>query len=334
MENMYKFRLTIFHSNPGFFSLDCNSFGYELNKDIGLEVYPRDSDELVGATKYHIDCGGFESEEAAIHAGEGLRKKLRLLNSVLDLGLNIPVKYEVTGRVGESVKASVENTGGVLLDTRIGLSVIPDDGLHAEMVVSSLLRVKPSDPIFLLDAVKKIWDLEFEFDSKAEDVIELLNLSSMEESPKLKFLTTYLALEQLITIKERSADAQSLIASFIKETKKSNIPDNEKTSLVGSLSNLKYGSFSGALKTFSKSIINPKNIQGFSTEELASKAIGLRNKIAHKLEITEDSDINAITKGIREMTLVLLWSEYELPKFSVYRPADSISSENFEIRVL
>jgi hypothetical protein len=324
----------MFHSNPGFFSLDCNSFGYELNKNIGLEVYPRDSDELVGATKYHIDCGGFESEEAALHAGEGLRKKLRLLNSVLDLGLNIPVKDEVTGSVSESVKASVKNAGGVLLDTRVGLSVIPDDGLHAELVVSGLLKVRPSDPIFLLDAVKKIWDLEFEFDSKAEDVIELLNLSSMEKSPKLKFLTAYLALEQLITIKERSVDAQSLIMSFIKETKESSISDNEKVSLVGSLSNLKYGSFSGALKTFSKCITNPKDIQGFSPEELASKAISLRNKIAHKLEITKDIDINVITKGIREMTFGLLWSEYKLPELSVYRPTDSISSEKFEIRIL
>jgi hypothetical protein len=147
-------------------------------------------------------------------------------------------------------------------------------------------------------------------------------------------LTPYLALEQLLTIKERSEDAQSLITSFIKETQESGISDKEKVSLVGSLSNLKYGSFSGALKTFSKSISNPKDIQGFSPEQLASKAIALRNKIAHKLEITKDTHINAITKGIREMTLGLLWSEYRLPELSLYRPADSIVLEKFEIRIL
>jgi hypothetical protein len=214
------------------------------------------------------------------------------------------------------------------------LSVIPDDGLHGEMVVSGRLKVRPSDPIFLLDAVKTIWDLEFEFDSKAEEVIELLGLSSMEKSSKLKFLTTYLALEQLVTIKERSADAKSLITSFIEQTNASSISESEKSSLLGSLSNLKYGSFSGALKAYAKCIVNPKIIQGLSPEELASKAIGLRNKIAHKLEITKDTDINVITKGIREMTLGLLWAEYRLPDFSVYRPADSVVSEKFEIRIL
>jgi hypothetical protein len=334
MANLHKFRLTLFHSNPGFFGLDCNSFGYEVNRDIGLEVFARDSDELVQATKYHIDCGGFESEELALAAGEKLRKKLRLLNSVLDLGLVIHTKDELTGKVSESVKSSVKEKGGVLLDSRVGLSVIPDDGLHGELVTTGSFRVRISDPIFLLDAVKKIWDIEFKFDEKAEDVVELLNLSSAEASPKLKFLTAYLALEQLITIKERSEAAKELINSFIKETNASGIPDEEKASLVGSLSNLTKGSFSGALKTLSKSITNPKEIQGYTPEQLASKAIGLRNKIAHKLEITSDTDINAITTGIREMTLGLLWSEYKLPNFSIYRPADSVSSEKLEMRIL
>ena len=331
---MYKFRLTIFHPTPGFFGLDCNSFGFKVNENIGLEIYSRDSDELGGATKYHIDCGGFETEDAALNAGKNLRKKLRVINSVLDLGLNIPVTDKITGSVSESIKNKAIEAGGVLLESRVGLSVIPDDGLHAELVTSGHVKVTPSDPMFLLDAVKHVWNLEFEFDAKAEDVIKLLNLSSLERSPKLKFLMVYLALEQLITIKERSAGAQVLIKSFMNQVAESGIPEDEKNSLVGSLSNLTKGSFSGALKTFANSITNPKEIQGFSPEQLASKAIGLRNKIAHKLEITKDTDISAITRGLREMTLGLLWTQYKLPHFSIYRPADSIDPGKIEIRIL
>lgn len=334
MNDLYKFRVTLSHSNPGFFNLDCSSFGYEVNRDIGLEVFARDSDQLIHATKYHIDCGGFESEELAFATGEELRKKLRLLNSILDLGLVIHTKDVITGNVSDSVKNSVKEKGVVLLDPRVGLSVIPDDGLHGELISAGSFRVRISDPIFLFDAVKSVWDFKFEFNEKAEDVIELLNLSSAESSPKIKFLTVYLALEQLIIIKERSRETQELIRRFIRETKASNILDEEKASLVGSLSNLTKGSFSGALKTLSKSILSPKEIQGFAPEELASKAIGLRNKIAHKLEITKDTDINVITKGVREMTLGLLWSEYKLPEFSIYRPADSVSLRNFEMRIL
>jgi len=331
---MHKFRLTMFHTTTGFFSLDCNAFGFEVAKNIGLEVYPRDSDELVGATKYHIDCGGFATEEAALLEGENLRQKLRLLNGVLDLGLNIPITDSVTGSISDAVKNGAKERGGVILDPRSGLSSIPDDGLHFELVNSGILRVTPSDPLFLFDAVRDIWDLEFKFDTKAEDVLKLLNLSSIEKAPKLKFLTAYLALEQLITIKKRSEGAQNLITSFIKQTNASDIPENEKASLVGSLSNLKSGSFSGAFKTFSKSIETPKKIQGYSPENLASKCIELRNKIAHKLEITKDIDINIITKGVREMTFGLLWSKYNFPDLSVYRPADSVSSEKFETRLL
>ena len=87
----------------------------------------------------------------------------------------------------------------------------------------------------------------------------------------------------------------------------SDIPDNEKASLVGSLSNLKYGSFSRALKTFAKTINKSKKIHGFSPTKLASKAIKLRNKISHNSEISADLNIDIITKGIRQMVLGLVY---------------------------
>jgi len=322
------------HSTPGFFGLDCNSFGFSVAKDIGIAIYPRDAEELESATKYHIDCGGFKTEEDAISAGEELRKRLRLLNSLLDLGLTIPLTDSVTGKIADSIKENATKKGGVLLDSRIGLSAIPDDDKHFEVVASGDLRATPSDPIFLFEAIKKIWELELEFDGKVEDVIELLNISSVEKSPKIKFLTVYLALEQLITVKERSEQAQSLISEFIDQTNSSDIPENEKASLVGSLSNLKNGSFSGALKNFAKGVTSPSEIQGYKPEKLASKAIELRNKIAHKVEIPQGIDVNNITKGIREMVFGILATKYGIPNFSVYRPPDKVSSDRFEIRIL
>ena len=105
-------------------------------------------------------------------------------------------------------------------------------------------------------------------------------------------------------------------------------------SLIGSLSNLRKGSFSGAFKSFSKNVTSEKKFEGFSAEELASKCIELRNKIAHKSDVGKDEDINPLIKGIREFAHSLLWSEYKLPDVSIYRPSDKISSNGLEIRML
>jgi len=331
---MYKFRLTIFHGVPGFFGLDSAAVGFRLNEDIGLEVYPRDSAELGTAKKYHIDCGGFESKEEALGAGENLRKKLRLINSILGLGLLIPVNDSVTGKVSDALKKQIGFQDCVLLDSRVGLSSFPDDGLHLEVIASGEMRVIPSSPMFLLEEVKKIWDTEFYLDEKVEEVLELLSISSREQSPKLKFLTTYLALELMLVIKERSIVAQTLVSSFIDQVNKSFISEGDKQSLIGALSNLKRVAFTSAFKSFSRTILEPKDIQGMSPEELASRCIKLRNKIAHKAEIKSDVDINGLTRRLRELVLRLVWTKYGLPEISVNRPADSVVSDKFSIKLM
>jgi len=220
------------------------------------------------------------------------------------------------------------------MDAMSGLSVFPAAGLHAEHVTSAQINVSPSDPLFLFDGICKLWDVELSFDETAADVLNLLNISSVEPSPKLKFLTVYLALEQLITVKRRSDDAQDLLKTFIAATTQSDLPESEKESMKSALNNLQNSSFSSALRAFTRTIKQPELIQGLRPEQIASRAIALRNGIAHGSESDVKKDIARITKGLREIIHALLWGRYGIPNTSIYRPADSLDIVKFEARIV
>ncbi len=330
----YKFRLVFFHSRPGFFCIDSESIDYPLNEELVIQIVPRDSDNLLNASKYHIECGGFSSYQDAQNCGEKLRTHLRMLNCMLDLGLSIPSIDGKSGTVSEGIKNQIREDGGELLDTIVGLHVYPDDGKHFEHVTSGKMNVYPSEPYYVLKGLKESWNNTFELNESAAEVIEILNISVREVSPKVKYLATYLAMEQVIERKMRSEAAQDLIDQFIQLTNDSELPKPEKGSLAGALGSLKEQSFSSAFTSFSKRITSPETINEMPVTKFVSECIKLRNKIAHNVEIDAMPKIEEYTKHLRSMAMSILWAENNFPNLSVYRPADQIEMEKMEIRVL
>jgi hypothetical protein len=297
-------------------------------------VIPRDANKLCDATKYHIESGGFSKIEEARVCGEKIRTHLRLLNCHLHLGLTIPVLDGTIGSVSTTIKDKAIEEGGKIIDTIVGLHVFPDDGLHFEHVQSGKMNIYPSDPFYVLKSIKETWGNIYNLDEHATDVIELLNISVRETSLKIKFLTTYLAMEQIVKKDMRSAKAQQLIDEFIQFTKESEISDLEKSSLVGALGHLKEQSFSSAFTAFSRRISSPTEIFNMPVPKFVSECIKIRNKIAHNVAIEKIPDLGNYTSNLRNMAMSILWSEYNFPELSVYRPADQIEIEKFEIRIL
>lgn len=330
----YKFRLVFYHEKPGFFHIDKEFLEYSLTDMLQIKVCPRNSDTLLNATKYHIDGGGFLSEIEARNSGEKLRIHLRMLNCILNLHLLIPNSDSTSGSVSEGIKSKIRQSGGELMDTIVGLHVYPDDDIHMEHVMSGVGKVYPSDPLYVLKGLKDSWSNTFSLNESTAEVIEILNISVREGSPKVRFLTTYLAMEQIIKRKMRSQNACELIDGFISMTEKSGLTDIEKKSLSGSLGYLKEQSFSSAFSAFSRQVISPETISGMSVKKFVSACISLRNKIAHNAAIESTVNIDEYTNHLRQMAMSVLWKENDLPNISVYRPADQITMEKMEIRAM
>lgn len=327
----------------GKFAFSTQEVEVPLSNDITLEIAARDAESLDHATKYHIDAGGFASEEAALKAAEALRVRLRLLNAIFGLGLNIPIENKISGQVSDEIKKSVKaEHGATALDSVWGINIYPDDGLHFEYVVEGNFKVRPSDPSYILDGLKTLWNLDVALDVPSETALHILCLATQETSDKTAFLTCYLALEQLISRKPRSELAQAHIRKFqdelsqVTESGPESLNASERQSLCGALSALKEESFSSALTRFGRGITAPALIKGVTPQKFLSACIAARNKIAHNAEPNTEIPMGELSAGLREFVLALIWNRNNLPPFSMSTPPSAITvpAGGMSIRVM
>jgi len=196
----FRFRLTFHHSSPGFFRFDEQSVPLDLGDELTLNLTARDADTLAKAKRFHIEGRGFPSEEAARSVGERLRLRLRVLNSLLGLGITVPVVDSRRAAVADAVKEKVlRETGGVIVDTIEGLAVISDDPDHFEQVVAGGASVYLSDPAYVLTALeaaqKLIEELQYRVQESALDDGDKKSLvSSLENLREQSFKTALFAL--------------------------------------------------------------------------------------------------------------------------------------------
>jgi hypothetical protein len=304
----------------------------EVSDALTLEVAARNAETLDAATNFHIDGTGFTSAEAARHAAEALRVRLRLLNAILGLGLNIPVGDKVSAQVSDEVKNKLKSEqGATVVDSIWGTSVFPDDGLHFEYVISGNIVVTPSDPGYLLESIKKLWGLDISLDKESEDALQILCLATQETSDKAAFLTSYLALEELVERRPRSEAAKEVLQHFKKELSELGadsahplLPE-EASSLVGVIGSLNEESFSSALSRLGRQIAQPAEICGVPVPKFLSACIDARNKIAHHAEPETAIPLGELSKALREFVLMLVWTRNKLPNFTLNTPPSAVS---------
>lgn len=339
----FRFRLRLAARQPGKLPFAMPEVQIEVSNALTLEVAARNAETLAAATNFHIDGTGFTSGEAATVAAEALRVRLRLLNAILGLGLNIPVGNTVSAQVSEEIKNKLKSEqGATVVDSIWGASVFPDDGLHFEYVVSGNIVINPSDPGYLLEGIKKLWTLEISLDKESEDALQILCLATQETSDKAAFLASYLALEELVERRPRSDAARQVLQRFKKELSERGGDDvhpllpEEASSLVGVLGSLNEESFSSALNRLGNQISQPTQVCGVPIPKFLSACIDARNKIAHHAEPETAIPLTELSKALREFVLMLVWTRNKLPNFTLNTPpsAVSIPPGGFSIRVM
>jgi hypothetical protein len=231
----FQFRLTFGHSRPGFFRFPEEVKDIEMPGGETLSLVARDSDKLIEATRYHFAMGGFPDEASARSRGNQLRVHLQVLNASLNLGLLVPTADTTSVRVAVEHKQKLADEHGVtLLDSIVGLGAFPDDGKHAEIVVAGAFDVYPSEPEYVLDALKTLWPTHFALSDRQRDALEILGRATSDMSPRTRFLLSYLALERMVKRDPRSDAAQKLVQGFIEQAN-SSLSEGEAASLAGAL---------------------------------------------------------------------------------------------------
>jgi hypothetical protein len=332
----YRFRLTVYSSKPGVFWWDAESAPVKLSKDKLLTLHPRDAKLLKEATKFHFEANGYASEADALAAGENLRAKLRILVCAFDLPLVVPLEDKKSATLAEEARAEIEGDRGIhVMDSRMGLWTLPDDETYLEYVVNGRISVHPKDPLYVLDAIGKTWEQDIELDERSRRALEIVSFSVATDSPKVKFLTTYLALEQLIP---RRAPREEAATALIKELRdkitESELSEREKMGLMSALGKPEELSFSASFRDFVTKIRMPEGSDKSTWIELANRCIKLRNSIAHKMDRKNESKIPVLEKALRTLVMNLIWTNNDLEDMHFYRPGDVVEPEKMEFRLM
>ena len=330
----YRFRFTFHRRTPGFFAFDQESTDFLLADGLNVRLMARDADSLSQATRFHFEAGGFPTEEIARTIGERLRLRLRVLNSMLDLGIAVPTSDTRSGGVSGAIKKkALEETGGIAMDSIVGLAVYPDDGKHFEYVMAGSGTVYPSDPTFLFRALAKSWPIEMQLEERTQDALEILSRATTETSDRAKFLLTYLAVERIVQHAGRSDAAKTLIREFQDRARSAGLDPKEADSLVGALANLNDQSFPSALFALVERIADPRPIQDTPLRDFLSDCVTTRNKIAHNAVLDPSTDLNKLSAGLRQFAMMMIWTINRIPDFSVDLPASAVSIPNMHIRI-
>lgn len=317
--------MTFHHATPGVLRFDEKSVALAFPSEQQFELSARNADTLVEATKFHIEGSGFTDEPAAEAAGERLRVRLRLWNAMLGLGIKIPLTDSVSGGTSSHLKQKIlEDQDVVAMQNIVGLNVFPDDGRHCEVIFSADGQVHPSSSEYLLDALEQLWPIDVDFNDQTEDALNIINAATVETSARAKFLTTYLALEQLIDRTHRSPAALELLEKYQQLLRNSQLAEHEVESLSSSLANLRVQSFKSALMQFAERVHRPDEIGGLPVKEFFSKCVTTRNDIAHRAITMSDVELNKISDDLRTFLLTLIWTMHGVPSVSVDIPASAL----------
>lgn len=329
---MFRFRLRLASKQAGKLAFPEPEVKVQVSDSVTFEVLPRNAATLDQATNFHIDGVGFLSADEARAASEALRIRLRLLNAILGLGLNIPVGDKISAQVSQELKDKLSSEqGATVVDSVWGAVVFPDDGLHFEYVLTGNIDVRPSDPSYVLEGLKTLWNLDVSLDQQSEEALHILCLATQESTDKAAFLASYLALEQLVERRPRSEAAQQVLERFRQELATLGADDahalsaEEADSLAGVLGSLREESFPAALSRLGKRIATPSEICGVPVPKFLSACVAARNKIAHHAEPDTTIPLAELAKALREFVLTLIWTRNKLPNFSLQTPPSSVS---------
>lgn len=331
----HQFRLTFHHQRPGVFRFDEQTKVISLADGRELHLVARDADTLAKASRFHLEMHSFADEEAARACGEQLRTCLRVLNAVLNLGLTIPGQDSRMANLTDAMKQKqLEEHGVTLIDSIVGLATFPDDGKHAEMVSAGAMNVYPSDPEYVLAAIRTLWARgTFPFNERQKDALEILGHATAEASPRTRFLLRYLALERMIEVGERSETARFLLQSFIEQAKVG-LPAEEAMQLEGALRSLYKRSVASALRALAARIQDPQEIGGRSIADFFAECVRTRNQIAHDASPADAASLAELADELRRVVLSLIWTESGLAPVSFDVPPSKVQMEKFQIRIL
>jgi hypothetical protein len=306
----FRFRLTFYVHTSGLIEHKERTFDFLLPGCRKAVLRCIDGESLSQSKKFELLGGGYATEEDAFEVGRQIRDSLLLCGPKCHIGID-------TGRdkiVGLIFSSDIKKR----FFDEYGLNTIED--VHGLTVFSEKYPTTwPSASIRLSAAPPNRQDVE-RFTGLLADIytkcpkitekerlaLQLYGASHWEKSAKAKFLTLVLAIEVLLEPKERESPAKEVIDELIRYTKKSQLDNKVKNSIVGSLGWLYKQSISQSLREMAERYLGDREYSNMSAKKFITHCYDIRSRLVHKGNINnKEINLSSLASQLDRLVVTL-----------------------------
>lgn len=258
-----------------------------------------DADKFNEGTEFVITSGGYCSEEEAFAFSAKVKESVLCFGTKFRMGVDIG-KDKANIFTGKTIKDEMLKDYGVrILDDVHGISVFDEEHPVSFASGSSPRLFMSREKNFFAEEVCKIILSPKTIDTKNRLSMELLTASYFEPSPRSRFLTLILAAEALLAPDERSDKVKLLVDKLRKNAESSDISDEEKKSILGSLNWLYKDSISQSLRKMATTHLADREYGRLPANKFIATCYDARSKLVHTGGVDESKfDIGSLAANL------------------------------------
>lgn len=241
---------------------------------------PEPGGSILQATQLALTGDGYPSHEAALASGQKYQSALMIALARHRIGADFGLR---------APKGFVTDHGLTLLQQQLGQRVL--NNVHGLMA----FETEPRPRFALMNASplrgvnQKAFEAVFSTAASARPQLteresvafSLFNASFFRQSADSRFLLLMMAIEALLDLCSRSDAARSHVDSLIQQTKNSELPQEDKASMIGSLRWLASESISQAGRHLSQARLGERTYKEMPAAKFFTYCYGLRSALVH-----------------------------------------------------
>jgi len=267
----------------GTFASSEQAIAFDTDTGPALTFASADKDTVISETnQFRISGSGFASIQEAEAAAESVRQSLLMYavrhNVALDLGRDSVTDLMFSDEVKQAVKKA---TGGSLIADKLGTTVYSSDD-KPQFLGINMTGKGVCEPSFLTGSVARTFGKHSFAKPRALLAAELYTVGHLVARIPARFLLLVSSLEALLEVGPRPQETIDHVQSLIKQTEQSNLPQDEKASLINGLNSLRKESISTAGRRLAAEVGAGQTYGELSASDFFKKIYQLRSQLVHE----------------------------------------------------
>lgn len=283
----FRCRLRFNVAHKGIITGEDEQHEFALPNGKSASIHAIGADKFSEANSFVILSGGYLTEQDAIDYGHKLKDAVLCYGTIFRVGVDVG-KDKVGGFLSKHVKEKIfDEHGLVMIDDVHGVTVYSEAHPTSCSVISATGLVNARDPSFLVEQLCELVEKECNLSDQLKLAMELMTSSFFESSSRARFLTLVLAAESILSPEERSSDVKEIVDDLKSVTRSSNLKEQEKNSILGTLNWLYKDSISQSLRKMAQLYLKNKTYGELPSDKFIKKCYEARSRLVHSGRVAE-----------------------------------------------